>query len=351
MPKSALTRKLIATTIVFNTATGMAAEARRPLPPLPGKLLIEDGRQQSFETSLVELSTGKTRRMPRSELSRSRTSADTWAAGQPAGSGTLLRTDPLGNLAFLEGATMNVLASINLVPLRERGLDPQFRSAIPSPDGKYLLGYWQPNQEGQPRLYVIGRELKLIENGSPLRYRAQGATNALDWMPDGRYLYLAGDNVVIAKPGEGIVSQTRLELPPGVDTEGASLKVSPDGRHLLLTLETQGKVALGLLYAVRIGDSQVRLLTQPAPRLANGLVRLSLQGASWSPDGRWIAFVIRGLNPGAPGYYQACQSVQVIPFDGAAHQVGDAEGEERRAVLLPGERKPLAACGGINWLP
>lgn len=318
---------------------------------LPGKLLIEDGRQQAFETSLVELSSGKTQRLPRSDIAKSRTSADTWAAGHPSGNGTLLRADPLGNLAFMDARTMKVLAAIDLVALRERGLDPQFRSAIPSPDGNYLLGYWQPNQEGKPRLYVIGRELKLVDDGSPLRYATQGATHAIDWLPDGRYLYLAGDILVLAKPGEGIVSHTRLAIPSSVSTDGASLKASPDGRQVLLTLETQAKVPLGLLYSVRIGDSKLQLQTPPDARIANGSVRLSVQGATWSPDGRWIAFVVRGINPGTPGYYQACQAVQVIPFNGAPHVIGAVDGEQRYAIHLPGDKKPLAACGPINWLP
>lgn len=349
MSRPELTRRTLLLALLLSSFASQAADMRRSPPVLPGRLLIEDGRQQAFETSLVELSSGKTQRMPRSEIAKGQTSADTWAAGHPAGSGTLLRTDPLGNLAFMDGRTMDVLAAINLVPLRERGLDPQFRSAIPSPDGKYLLGYWQPNQEGKPRLFVIGRELKLIENDSPLRYPTQGATHALDWLPDGRYVYLAGNALVVARPGEGIISQTRLEIPGGADVEGASLKASPDGKHVILTLETQARVPLGLLYAARIGDSKLQLLTQPSAGIANGSVRLSVQGAAWSPDGRWIAFVMRGINPGTPGYYQACQPVQVIPFDGATHIIGGAE--DRYSIHLPRDSKPLAACGRINWLP
>lgn len=108
---------------------------------------------------------------------------------------------------------------------------------------------------------------------------------------------------------------------------------------------------LGLLYAARIGDSRLQLLTQPSASIANGSLRLSVQGATWSPHGRWIAFVVRGINPGTPGYYQACQPVQVIPFDGAAHVIGSADIEDRYAIRLPGDSKPLAACGRINWLP
>lgn len=336
---------------IGGTRTNAAAEIGRSQSPLPGKLLIRDGRNGAFETSLIELASGKTQKMPRSQLSRSQTSADSWASGHPAGSGTLLRTDPLGNMAFMDGRTLNVLAAIDLVPLRQRGLDPEFRSAIPSPDGKLLLGYWQPNYEGKPRLYVIARELKLIENGSPLRYRTDEASFAVDWLPDGRYVYLAGESLVVAKPGGGIISQTRLDIPAGVDPGGGFLKASPDGQHVLLTLYTRDDVPLGLLFSARIGDTKLQLLTQPAPRMLNGSVRLSLQSATWSPDGRWIAFVTRGVNPGAMGFYQSCQTVQIIPFDGAPHTVGGIDDEARYALRLPGEKKALEACGTINWLP
>lgn len=351
MSKLELRHTIIALAFLSSSGASAAAEIVRSQSSLPGKLLIRDGRGGAFETNLIDLASGKTQRMPRSELSLSQTSADLWTSSHPEGGGTLLRTDPLGNMAFMDARTMKVSAAIDLVPLRQHGLDPEFRSAIPSPDGKLLLGYWQPNYEGKPRLYVIARELKLIENGSPLRYRTDEASFAVDWLPDGRYVYLAGESLVVAKPGGGIISQTRLDIPAGVDPEGGFLKASPDGQHVLLTLYTRDDVPLGLLFSARIGDSKLQLLTQPSPKMLNGSVRLSMQSATWSPDGRWIAFVIRGVNPGAMGFYQSCQPVQVIPFNGAPHIVGGIDDEARYALRVPGEKKPLESCGTINWLP
>jgi len=349
-------RSMLATVVVWmamGAGPAVAAEPPTTLSSrLPGKLLVESGRGRAFDTHLIELASGRSQILPRSPAGEAQSSADVWRPGQPGGSGTLVRTDPIGNLAFFDGRSLREDGGIALQPLRERGLDPKFRSAVPSPDGRLLAGYWWPNGDGKPRLFVITRGLKLIDNGSPLRYPSDGATQAIDWLPDGRYVYLAGDTLVVARPGGGIVSQGRLALPRGVDPEGARLKASPDGRHVLLTMDTRTRVPLGLLFTARIDGSEVKLLTEPGGRLArDNDVRLSMQGATWSPDGRWIAFVVRGVNPGVAGAYSACQPVLVVPFDGASHVIDGVGDEERYGLRVRGESTPLKACGTVGWLP
>jgi len=331
-------------------ASAASAASAQPAN-LPGRLLVEDARGRAFDTRLIELSSGRSRVLPRSPAGEAQSSADVWQTGQPGGSGTLVRTDPVGNLSFFDARSLREDGGIGLQPLRQRGLDPKFRSAIPSPDGQLLAGYWWPNGDGKPRLFVITRGLKLVDNGSPLRYPTERATLAIDWLPDGRYVYLAGDTLVVARPGGGIVSQRRLALPRAVDPEGARLKVSPDGRHVLLTLQTRGEVPLGLLFTARIDGGGLKLLTEPGPRLARGNVRLSMQGATWSPDGRWIAFVVRGVNPGMAGGYDACRPVLVLPFDDNSHVVEGVGDEDRYGIRVAGESAPLQSCGTVGWLP
>lgn len=343
-PRGAIAVAMTACLALWGTA---AAAAER----LPGRLLVEDGSGRAFDTRLVELSSGRSRVLPRSPAGEAQTSADTWQPGQPGGDGTLVRTDPIGNLAFFDGRSLREDGGIGLQPLRARGLDPKFRSAIPSPDGKLLAGYWWPNGDGKPRLFVITRGMKLVDNGSPLRYPTEGVTQAIDWLPDGRYVYLAGDTLVVARPGGGIVSQGRLALPRGVDPDGARLKVSPDGKHVLLTLATRTRVPLGLLFTARIDGGAVTLVTEPGDRMVRGDVRLSMQGATWSPDGRWIAFVVRGVNPGMAGGYDACRPVVVVPFDGNAHVVDGVGDEDRYGLRVAGASAPLKACGTVGWLP
>lgn len=344
-------RKFLLSLILFHAVSaGVHAEPAASLPDkLPGKLLLEDGHDGPFVTYLIDLASGTRKTLPRSQVALDRTSADRWQAAH--GGGTLLRVDPIGSMAFLDGRTLRQLAAISVPDLRKAGLDPEFRSALPSPDGQLLLGYWRPNGNGKPGLYVIRRHLELVDGGSPLKYPTEGASHAVDWLPDGRYIYLAGDRLVIARPGAGIVSSSRLALPPDVDPHGATLRASPDGRHVLLALERQGKVPLGVLYTARIDGGDLRPLAVHSERVASGNVRLSMQRATWSPDGRRVAFVVRGVNPGAPGAYEACRPVRVVPFDGQVHVVDDAGGDARDTVRLPGQTKVLVACGGMAWVP
>lgn len=176
---------------------------------LPGRLLIEDGRSEAFVSHARDLKTGRSQALPRSPAGEAQTSPDIWQAGQPGGNGTLVRKDPIGNLAFINGHSLQEDGSISVGPLRDAGLDPQFQSAIPSPDGQMLLGYWRPYGEGKPRLFVISRPMTLRDDGSPLRYPTDEAAYAIDWLPDGRYVYLAGNILVVARPGQGCCRKHR----------------------------------------------------------------------------------------------------------------------------------------------
>ncbi|GGY61430.1 hypothetical protein GCM10011613_01030 [Cellvibrio zantedeschiae] len=331
--------------VVFASITAEAKQA------LPGKLLLDDGRGGPFETHLIDLANGKAQKLPHSSVGESQQSSDLWEAGQPMGSGILVREDPVGNLAFINSRSLREEARIDLAPLRDAGVDPEFRSAIPSPDGRMLLGYWEPNDAPKPRLYVISREQQVLDNGSPFKYPTENATYALDWLPDGRYVYLAGQTLVTAKPDAGVVSQVRLPIEAGLDADGARLKVSPDGQRILLNLWTRGKTPLSLLFTMRLDGSDMRLLAHPSERVLRENARISLQGATWSPDGKWVAFVVGTVNPSVPGYYQICRPILFVPTDSGPHEVDTTAVADPYKRTLPGEPEPLTTCGNLSWLP
>lgn len=148
-----------------------------------------------------------------------------------------------------------------------------------------------------------------------------------------------------------MLSQTPLALPDGLDAEGATIKVSPDGKRLLLSLQVPGKAALFLIFTLNLDGSDLRLLVHPSERTLKDNVRLSVQSPTWSPDGRWLAFVVRTVNPGTYGFYDVCQPVLFVPSHDGPYEIDGSLAAKTYAITLPGDRKPLEACGNINWLP
>ena len=55
-------------------------------------------------------------------------------------------------------------------------------------------------------MFGTTRGFKLVANRSPLRYPTEGATQFIDWLRDGRYVYLVG----------GHPCRVQTCLPPGL---------------------------------------------------------------------------------------------------------------------------------------
>ena len=70
----------------------------------------------------------------------------------------------------------------------------------------------------------------------------------------------------------------------------------------------------------------------------------------WEPARRW-PFVVRGINPGMAGGYDACRPVLVLPFDERSHVVEGIGDEDRYGIRVAGEGAPLKSCGTVGWLP
>lgn len=333
-------------------AAPAAAPATAALSPLAagsarqGQLVIAPGGGR--KAVRFDLRTGRDVELPRSRRASSYLgTTDHWYAS--ATSGGLVRDDGAGGLSLHDVRTLAEVGAIDIGRLPNTD-QPEVTGAVrASPDGRLLLGYWRANYRADaPRLFVIDPRVGVIESGSPLRYKASDYQSAADWLPDGRYVYLAGPRIVVARPGGGIESQAPLPLPPGVDPAGASLRASPDGQHLLLTLETHIAGAdYGLLYTVRLDGSGLRQLTRPSDAALRARVRMNHSG-SWSPDGRWIAVAARGVNPGAIGAYQSCVPVLVVPADAAMQAIDGVRDPADLKLRVPGQREELSACASVE---
>jgi len=72
---------------------------------------------------------------------------------------------------------------------------------------------------------------------------------------------------------------------------------------------------------------------------------------AWSPDGRFIAFSVRGRNLGLPGgTYQACQLVLVLPASANLSDLDGIDDPESWKLKAPRWCRQAASFGGLcRW--
>ena len=340
-------------TIAPLTSTLAAEESTARAAPRVGRLFLDTNGADAY--AQLDLRSGTLTPLPGSALSRRR-GRDAWHGGATAAA--FVRTDQYGSLAFLESRRFAQIGQVDLGAFAGSGDKPRFSPSVRvSPDGQLVLGYlWVSQNSRQPKLFVKTLNGRGVDGDSPLDYDRAAYAAAADWLPDGRYVYLAGDQLVVAKPGAGIQQRLPLQLPAGIASTNAELRASPDGRRALLTLNTPlGRANFRSLYTVGLDDGVVRPLTRPSPEVVRMGVSLGVTGATWSPDGKWVAFLTRGVNSamGAGSAMPMCQPVMAVPADGSTWSVDYGRPGE---FALPDPRspgRPLVGCATneLNWLP
>jgi WD40 repeat protein/mono/diheme cytochrome c family protein len=111
----------------------------------------------------------------------------------------------------------------------------------------------------------------------PPVYSRQPILTSLDFSPDGRYLAVAGFHEVLLFDAEG---NERLARLVGLSERIESVRFSPDGQRLAVTGGLPGRMG-----EVQVWDVEKRKLLLSVPVTYD-----TVYGASWSPDGRLIAF-------------------------------------------------------------
>ncbi len=168
-------------------------------------------------------------------------------------------------------------------------------------DESYLLGQITPSDgeaempKGKPPL--ADSEIKLIERWvaegakddtpasaavrydreHPPTYTLPPVVTALDFSPDGKLLAVSGANEVLVHRADGSERVARLI---GMSERIESIEFSPDGSLLAVT---------GGLPA-RMGEVQVWDMQTHELKLSVPVTYDTVYGASWSPDGKLIAF-------------------------------------------------------------
>ncbi|MGE4550116.1 MAG: c-type cytochrome domain-containing protein, partial [Opitutales bacterium] len=186
-----------------------------------------------------------------------------------------------------------------------KGGDSEEAAILPGkPDNSFLVEQITPNEKGEYEMPKgkIAKPLHKTEIELIRRWIAEGAIDdspegagsfytmenppeytmppvvtSLDFSPDGQLLAMTGFHEVLIHKADGSGLVARLV---GLSERVESVAFSPDGRRLAVTGGQPG----------RMGEIQIWNLEKKELQLSKSVTFDTLYGASWSPDGKYLAF-------------------------------------------------------------
>jgi Tol biopolymer transport system component/DNA-binding winged helix-turn-helix (wHTH) protein len=179
-----------------------------------------------------------------------------------------------------------------------------------SPDGNQLVFAWQRDTEDNLNVYVMS-----VDGGDPRPLTTNPANErGPAWSPDGsRIAFLratsSGSAVVVVPAlggGERIVTETRV-APENGQFRSHGLSWTPDGKEIVIV--DRGVSGMTTILSCSIATGERRQLTRPAADYGD-------TSPAMSPDGRSLAFVRYGRGSNLGGIF-----VQQLD---ASHPTGDA---------------------------
>jgi hypothetical protein len=316
-----------------------------------------------YDAGELTLATSAFTKLPRSDYSRANNAQpDNWTINNAVGSrADFVRVDQIGDVEFFDRVTLTRTGGFSLSN-EPNSNSPRFWSAVkPSPDGRYVLAYWkQDYHDEDPILAVFDRNGNVVQQGAPVDYDVMFYWSAFDWLPDGRYVFLAGPTLVTATVGDLHPEFHDLVLPSGVGTGGAELSVSPDGKQIAAKLainlpdlvgNPQGR---GVLFVTDTAMTTFRQLTTLTQR-AQGDGAISHSNAIWSPDGQYVAFSIAYPQAGLALAPAGCPEELVVPASGQSIPIDDLEDAQSLQFLVTapnGNAKEVRSCyANMSWIP
>lgn len=169
-----------------------------------------------------------------------------------------------------------------------------------SPDGRYILTFWQPGADpAAQRLTIFSTETgQVVKQGSQLDGEIVTSSPAA-WLPDGRYLYLAGRRLYESSPTvtASTLRATLTALPDNslsqnnidVKSNGSQMAISPDGQQIAFNWGgPRGTVTGDMnIWVVQVDGTGLRQLTSPPD--PNSALTFVYGNPTWSPDSQWVA--------------------------------------------------------------
>lgn len=255
---------------------------------LPGKILVTD---PTGPASLYNLRTGQGQ-----ALAPSASGSNRWTGSTSPG--WVVRTSESGANFLLERIRTSDWTQVG--PTTQIG--GNLRRPRVSPDGRYFLTFWQDTGElaTDGRLTVFDADTgQIVKRGSPLNGAVVVASPAA-WLPDGRYLVLAGRNLYVSSPSSQVNTLVRtLDLPDNsalqdgqFDSTGTQLSVSPDGTKIAFNWGVRRPKASGdqHLWVANADGTNLHQIT--APPDAESPLNYGYGNPTWSPDSQWVLGVL-----------------------------------------------------------
>jgi Tol biopolymer transport system component len=191
-----------------------------------------------------------------------------------------------------------------------------------SPDGRQVA---YSDRSADPSIWIVN----LDGASPPRRLTFTGRSRFPVWSADGQHLAFesdrGGDHAIYWQRADGQGEAERLTTPPA-GTGHAPEAFSPDGEHLLLRVQAQSGERPTLWWWSR-RDRALHGVEGDKPTWGSN--------ATFSPDGRWIAY--NAFERGDRG--RAVSFVRPFPPTAARYQLPDAEGGANMTIHPVWSRK------------
>lgn len=297
---------------------------------LPGRLIVNG----PTSAQVYDLGTGAAAVLPRSGAASYH---DRWEAR--AASPRLVRINDRHGPARVQVSHYGAAGTQSTGP--DTLLRKDAAQVLPSPDGRYLLAYWKDDAGAYPderRITVFDRRSGAIVKRHAAA-TAYYAPYALDWLPDGRYVYLDGKRLMVSAPGAP-AAQIAAVLTglPGPAGGASGLAASPDGRRIVFAWHESGGDQY--LWTARLDGSGLRRLTRAPAGQERSPIDFRHGGPVWSPDGVWVAAVV---NVRATTTAAARHDAPDDPYGG--ERITGTTGCSHQVVVLPAEGQDIA----LTW--
>ncbi len=337
-----------------DSTDGGAAGA--PSQKYGGVMLVEN---PAGVTELVNFATGGVQNLPEGY----------WLVSKP-GARFVVNSDYSIGIDLHDSAMLNRIGGFKFRDISGSSYADITPAALPSFDGQYILAYYSPSGSLHTKKMTVFRpDGSIVQSGSAFSYESFYYNDSFDWIPGThKYVYLAGDRIVVATVGIDIENAKLMQLPANTTSQFADIRASPDGTMLLLTLPTKIPGSQRpdeyrrLIYVASIADGTVRQLTTLTPAAADSPLTNHHVNAAWLPDGSGFVFRINtdsgsfsptwstNLGNFINIFYHGklpsfCSFLLVAPLNETRAYSTDTITNDM-LVYYPGQAKPIVSCKG-----